>query len=81
MLQMLDYNIEYETAIISFIRGSNQDPIERQISREALVVIMDKMKSNGLKVAKEDDMIIFKELYKLGGVQWFDKQINLMEKI
>jgi hypothetical protein len=81
MLRMIDYNGEYETAILSLVRGSNKEPVERSISRESLIILMDKMKNNSLKVVNKDDLEIFKELYRLGGVKWFDEQINLMEKI
>ena len=81
MLRMLDYNGEYETAIVSLVRGNNKEPVERQISRESVIIRMDKMKNNGLKVVDKDDSEIFKELYRLGGVKWFDEQVNLMEKI
>jgi hypothetical protein len=78
---MLDYNSDYETAIISLVRGSNKEPIERQISRESLIILMEKMKNNNLKIVNKEDSEILKEIYRLGGVKWFDEQVNLMEKI
>lgn len=81
MLRMLDYNSDYETAIISLVRGSNKEPIERQISRESLIILMEKMKNNNLKIVNKEDSEILKEIYRLGGVKWFDEQVNLMEKI
>ncbi len=81
MLQMLDYNVEQETAMVSLVVGGGKEPVERTVSREALIILMDKIKSGGnIKGIREEDLMILKAIHKSGGVKWFDDQINAMHK-
>lgn len=74
------YNVESEVIeLIAPPVGKDGNVIERQVSKDALAILMDKVEKNDLSREIPDaDRALVEAVYQQGGMKWVEQEINNM---
>lgn len=80
-LKLNDYNVESETAEVSLFLSGEKGTITRTVSRDALIILMDKLEKGDLPAAvPEQDRSVMEAIKHAGGLIWLDTEVNKLEK-